>query len=144
MTALQTSLTSTLGCRYPVIQTAMGWVATPQLVAASVEAGAFGFLAAAVMQPAECEAAIKQIKDASAAPFGVNLHSFQAGVEQIVDACIDHGVAAISYGRAPSAKLIEKRLKPHDSSPAPELMSVLSTSSNELCPVTSIDSSTSV
>lgn len=108
MTALQTSLTSTLGCRYPVIQTAMGWVATPQLVAASVEAGAFGFLAAAVMQPAECEAAIKQIKDASAAPFGVNLHSFQAGVEQIVDACIDHGVAAISYGRAPSAKLIEK------------------------------------
>jgi NAD(P)H-dependent flavin oxidoreductase YrpB (nitropropane dioxygenase family) len=31
-----------LGCRLPVIQTAMGWIATPQLVAASSNAGAFG------------------------------------------------------------------------------------------------------
>jgi len=40
---LETSLTKALGCRYPIIQTAMGWVATPELVAASVDSGAFGF-----------------------------------------------------------------------------------------------------
>ena len=105
---LETPLTRTLGCHYPVIQTAMGWVATPQLVSASISAGAFGFLAAAVMQPEECEAALRLIKDTSNNPFGVNLHSFQSGVEQIVDACIDHDVAALSYGRAPSAKIISK------------------------------------
>lgn len=105
---LQTPLTTALGCRYPVIQTAMGWVATSQLVTASTAAGAFGFLAAAVMSPEECEAEIKAIKAAGDAPFGVNIHSFQAGVDRIVDLCLDYGVAAISYGRAPSARIIDK------------------------------------
>ncbi|SVC96673.1 uncharacterized protein METZ01_LOCUS349527, partial [marine metagenome] len=105
---IETRLTEALGCRYPIIQTAMGWVATSELVSASINAGAFGFLAAAVMQPQECEAALKQIKSGSNQPFGVNLHSFQSGVEQIVDACIDYDVAALSYGRAPSAKIIDK------------------------------------
>ncbi len=105
---MKTALTQALGCRYPIIQTAMGWVATPELVKASVGAGAFGFLAAAVMTPEECEAAIVDIKSHTDAPFGVNVHSFQAGIDRIIDACIDHEVAAISYGRAPSAKLIEK------------------------------------
>lgn len=106
--ALSTRLTDTLGCRHPVIQTAMGWVAGPALVQASVAAGAFGFLAAAVMRPDECEAAIRSIKAATDRPFGVNVHSFQPGVDRIVDLCIDHRVAAISYGRAPSPKLIDK------------------------------------
>ena len=105
---LQTSLTEALGCRYPIIQTAMGWVATADLVVASIESGAFGFLAAAVMQPDECERAILDIRSRSDAPFGVNLHSFQPGVNQIVDLCVEHGVAAISYGRAPAAKIIDK------------------------------------
>ena len=59
----------------------------------------------------------------------------------VLSSLVDTGSGSGSGGLV---KLIEKRLKPHDSSPAPELMSVLSTSSNELCPVTSIDSSTSV
>ena len=49
---LHTVLTKRLGCRVPVIQTAMGWIATPPLVVASSNAGAFGFLAGAVMTPA--------------------------------------------------------------------------------------------
>ncbi len=105
---LETSLTRLLGCEVPIVQTAMGWVATAELVTASVNAGAFGFLAAAVMTPGECETAIKQIKANTGGPFGVNLHSFQAGVDRIVDLCIDYEVAAISYGRAPSAKMIDK------------------------------------
>ena len=46
-----------LGSRYPIIQTAMGWVATPQLVAASTSAGCFGFLAKNPKQPALVDAA---------------------------------------------------------------------------------------
>ena len=105
---IPTPLTQMLGCRHPVIQTAMGWVATPELVIASTHAGAFGFLAAAVMQVPECEAAINTIKRAGDPPFGVNLHSFQVGAERIIDLCIDHEVKAISYGRAPSAAIISK------------------------------------
>ncbi|MGB0920424.1 MAG: NAD(P)H-dependent flavin oxidoreductase [Alphaproteobacteria bacterium] len=106
--ALNTRLTEALGCRLPVIQTAMGWVATPDLVVASIEAGAFGFLAAAVMTVQECEQAIDHIQSQSSAPFGVNFHSFQPDADAIVDLVIDRGVKAVSYGRAPSAQMIEK------------------------------------
>lgn len=106
--ALNTSLTQALGCDYPVIQTAMGWVATSQLVTASTKAGAFGFLAAAVMSPEECEAEIKLIKSQTDKPFGVNIHAFQQGVEKIIDMCIDHEVAALSYGRGPSPKIVDQ------------------------------------
>ena len=103
-----TPLTEALGCRLPVIQTAMGWVSTSKLVKASTQAGTFGFLAAAVMSPEECETEIKAIKSAGDVPFGVNLHSFQAGVDRIIDMCIDYEVRAISYGRAPSPQIIDR------------------------------------
>ena len=48
---LHTILCELLGCRYPIIQTAMGWVATPELAAATGNAGGFGFLAAATLSP---------------------------------------------------------------------------------------------
>ena len=37
---LETRLTELLGCKYPIVQTAMGWVADPNLVAGSCNAGA--------------------------------------------------------------------------------------------------------
>ena len=106
--SLSTALTRELGCEAPIIQTAMGWVATSQLVIGSVRGGAFGFLAAAVMSADECEAEIKTIKQATQNPFGVNFHSFQKDADRIIDLCIDYQVAAISYGRAPSSKIIDK------------------------------------
>lgn len=106
--AFKTPLTELLGCEYPVIQTAMGWVATSQLVSASVKAGAFGFLAAAVMTPEEAESEIKIIKSNTGKPFGVNIHAFQPGIDRIIDMCIDYDVAALSYGRGPSPKIVEK------------------------------------
>lgn len=106
--ALNTPLTESLGCDYPVIQTAMGWVSTSQLVTASTKAGAFGFLAAAVMDFEECEREIKTIKAATDRPFGVNIHAFQKDIDRIIDMCIDYEVAALSYGRGPSAKLVDK------------------------------------
>ncbi len=108
MNPLKTPLTELLGCEYPLIQTAMGWVATAQLVSATTQAGAFGFLAAAVMASDECETHIKAIKTKTDRPFGVNIHAFQMDVERIVDMCIDYEIAALSYGRGPSAKIIEK------------------------------------
>ncbi|HMN52875.1 MAG TPA: nitronate monooxygenase [Sphingopyxis sp.] len=106
--ALATILTERLGCRLPVIQTAMGWIATPGLVIASSEAGAFGFLAGAVMQPAELEAAIRAVKAGTKQPFGVNFHMFQPGAAEIVEIILKHRdqIRAVSFGRGPDAKMI--------------------------------------
>ena len=105
---LRTILTERLGCRVPVIQTAMGWIATPQLVIASSNAGAFGFLAGAVMTPAELTAAIAAVRVGTAQPFGVNFHMFQPGAEEIVGIIIANRdrVRAVSFGRGPDAKMI--------------------------------------
>ena len=108
MNALATPAAALLGCRFPIVQTAMGWVSTSALVTASVRAGAFGFLACAVMSPEEAEGEIRKVMDAVDGPFGVNFHGFQPGADRIIDLVIDHRVRAVSYGRAPSPRLIEK------------------------------------
>ncbi len=107
---LATPLTQMLGCRLPVIQTAMGWIATPELVAASSNAGAFGFLAGAVMTPAELASAIVGLKGLTPHNFGVNFHSFQPGAKEIVEIILSHAdrVRAVSFGRGPDAEMIGK------------------------------------
>ena len=72
MSALRTEVCDLLGVRYPIIQTGMGWVATPELVAAVSNAGAIGFLAAATLRPEEVEAEIAKVKALTGQPFGVN------------------------------------------------------------------------
>ena len=107
---LATPLTAMLGCRLPIVQTAMGWIATPQLVAASSDAGAFGFLAGAVMKPAELAEAIATLKTSTPHKFGVNFHSFQPGAKEIVEIILAHAdrVRAVSFGRGPDAEMIGK------------------------------------
>ncbi|WP_233997286.1 NAD(P)H-dependent flavin oxidoreductase [Porphyrobacter sp. HT-58-2] len=107
---LATPLTALLGSRLPVIQTAMGWIATPRLVAASSNAGAFGFLAGAVMQPAELAEAIAETSRHTPHRFGVNFHSFQPGAREIVEIIIANAecVRAVSFGRGPDASMIAR------------------------------------
>ena len=107
---LDTVLTRRLGCRVPLIQTAMGWIATPQLVIASSEAGAFGFLAGAVMTPPELSAAIDEVRAGTSHGFGVNFHMFQPGAAEIVDIILANRdrVRAVSFGRGPDAKMIAR------------------------------------
>lgn len=105
---LQTVLCERLGSRYPIVQTAMGWIATPELVAGSCEAGAFGFLACAVLRPDEVGPAIRRVKALTDRPFGVNFHMFQPGAAEIVDIIIAEKVRAVSFGRGPDAAMIKR------------------------------------
>ena len=105
---LNTRLCQLLDCEYPIIQTAMGWVADPNLVAATCNAGGFGFLAGAVMTPAQVEQGIAAIKEKTTRPFGVNFHMYAPGADQIIDICIQQRVRAVSYSRSPAKSSVEK------------------------------------
>lgn len=109
---LNTRITSLLGCRYPIIQTAMGWVADPYLVAGTCNAGGFGFLAGATITPDQIEADIIKVKSLTKAPFGVNFHMYQPNANDIISLCIKHEVKAVSYSRSPGKEMI-KKLKDH-------------------------------
>lgn len=108
MSRLATKLTEALGCRVPVVQTAMGWVAEPELVAASCNAGAFGFLGAAVMTPAEAAGKIAKVRELTTQAFGVNFHMFQPGAAEIVELILANKaqVRAVSFGRGPDGRMI--------------------------------------
>jgi NAD(P)H-dependent flavin oxidoreductase YrpB (nitropropane dioxygenase family) len=103
---LDTRLTQLLGCRYPIVQTAMGWVADPTLVAGSCNAGGFGFLAGATIPADEIERDIQAVKAKTDQPFGVNFHMYQPNASDIVDLVIKHGVRAVSYSRSPGPEFI--------------------------------------
>ncbi|MCX2977576.1 NAD(P)H-dependent flavin oxidoreductase [Candidatus Marimicrobium litorale] len=105
---LETRLTELLGCRYPIVQTAMGWVADPNLVAGSCNAGGFGFLAGATIPAQEMERDIQRVKELTDQPFGVNFHMYQPNAMAIVDLVIRHGVKAVSYSRSPGPDMIRK------------------------------------
>ena len=105
---LATRLTELLGCQYPIVQTAMGWVADPKLVAGSCNAGAFGFLAGATIPADEMERDILKVKELTDKPFGVNFHMYQPNAADIVDMVVRHGVKAVSYSRSPGPEFIAK------------------------------------
>ena len=106
--ALHTPLCDLLGMRFPIIQTAMGWVATPELVAATCNAGGIGFLACATLRPDEAERAIVRVRELTDRPFGVNFLMEQPGAPEIADAIVRHRVKAASYSRSPSKKYVQR------------------------------------
>lgn len=104
---LRTPLCGLLGCEYPVVQTAMGWVAGSSLVAATTNAGGFGFLAGATIAADRIEAEILRVKALTGdRPFGLNFHMFQPNAQQLLDLAVKHRVRAVSYGRGPDKKTI--------------------------------------
>ena len=67
--ALRTTLCDLVGVRYPIVQTGMGWVAGPRLVAATANAGGLGILASATMTLDELKAAIADVAGRDRASF---------------------------------------------------------------------------
>ena len=106
--ALRTPFCTLVGVDYPIVQTGMGWVAGPRLVAATAEAGALGILASATMTYGQLEAAIGEVRTRTDRPFGVNLRTDVADVDRRVALMIDNGVRVASFAQAPSPALISR------------------------------------
>jgi NAD(P)H-dependent flavin oxidoreductase YrpB (nitropropane dioxygenase family) len=105
---LSTRFTELVGIRYPIVQTGMGWVATPQLAAATSAAGGLGILAAATMTYDELAAAIKAVRERTDAAFGVNVRADQPDVADRVELLIREGVRVASFAMAPKQDLIAR------------------------------------
>ena len=105
--ALRTPLCDLLGCRYPIVQTAMGYVAGADLVIGTTNAGGFGFLAGATIHADKIEAEILRVKrETDDQPFGLNFHMFQPNAQQLLDLAVKYRLRAVSYGRGPDKKVI--------------------------------------
>ncbi len=106
--ALHTELCERVGIRVPLVQTGMGWVAGPRLVAASCEAGALGILASATMTLEELATAIAEVRARTQAPFGVNLRTDAADVTARIELMIETGATVASFAQAPNPALVAR------------------------------------
>jgi nitronate monooxygenase len=70
---LRTPLCDLLHIEYPVLQSGMGQIAGPDLVAEVSRAGGLGILAGLGVPPDELRRRIRQVRDLTDRPFGVNL-----------------------------------------------------------------------
>ncbi len=77
--AIPTRLTAALGVEHPVMLAGMGGVSYHRLTAAVSEAGGFGCLGASVMSNDQMVAEIRQVREATGKPFGVDLLTAMPG-----------------------------------------------------------------
>ena len=103
---LRTRLCELVGVRYPIVQTGMGWVAGPRLVAATANAGALGILASATMTLEEFRAAVGEVKARTDAPFGVNLRSDAPDSPARIALLVEAGVKVASFAQAPRPDMV--------------------------------------
>jgi NAD(P)H-dependent flavin oxidoreductase YrpB (nitropropane dioxygenase family) len=104
--ALHTEICDLFGVRYPIVQTGMGWVSTPELTAATGNAGGLGILASGTLTVAETDAAIARTKELTAAPFGVNIRGDAPDLPRRAKLLVRHGVRVASFGLAPDQRVI--------------------------------------
>jgi NAD(P)H-dependent flavin oxidoreductase YrpB (nitropropane dioxygenase family) len=103
---IRTRLTELLGIACPIVQAAMGYVSGARLAAAASQAGGLGLIASAAMSPAELRSAIKEVKDRTGAPFGVNLRADAPDARERAEMIITAKVPVASFAQAPTPALI--------------------------------------
>ncbi|MBI1735132.1 MAG: nitronate monooxygenase [Candidatus Rokubacteria bacterium] len=69
----RTDLCDLLGIDYPIVQSGMGGVAGPEMVAEVSRAGALGILAGLNVAPEDLRTMIRRVRELTDRPFGVNL-----------------------------------------------------------------------
>ncbi len=73
MPVTTSALCHLLGITHPILQSGMGGVAGPELVAAVSNAGGLGILAALNLKPEAVRAGIRKVRELTDRPFGVNI-----------------------------------------------------------------------
>ena len=106
---MKTRMTELFGIKYPIMLAGMNWLTTPKLVGAVSNAGGLGVLAGQQYTADKLKDAIKQIREITDKPFGINL-TLGVGARERVPVIIEEKVPVLNYalGRPPEiAPLIE-------------------------------------
>ncbi len=95
---LATPLAKRLGISLPIVLPGMTRVSTPSLVAAVSEAGGLGLLATASLGPDDVRRAIRETRERTARPFGVNVPLLVPGARENLEVAVAERVPVVNYG----------------------------------------------
>lgn len=101
---MKTRITQLLGIEYPIIQGGMAWVANAQLAANVSNAGGIGFIGAANAPADWVRDQIREAKEITDKPFGVNVMLLSPHADEVAQAVAEEGVAAVTTGAGNPAK----------------------------------------
>ncbi len=105
---LYTRICKLFGVQYPIVQTGMGFVAVPELTAATSNAGGLGVLTSGTLQFHELADAIAQTKALTDKPFGVNVRGDAPDVIERAELLIKQKIPVASFALAPKRETIDK------------------------------------
>ena len=108
--SFENRVTSLFDIQYPIIQAGMIWASGWKLASAVSNAGGLGLIGAGSMYPEVLEQHIKQCKQATDKPFGVNLPLLYPDIQQHIDHIITLQVPIV-FTSAGNPKTWTKTLK---------------------------------
>lgn len=95
---MQTEITKLLGIEYPIIQGGMAWVAEYRLASAVSEAGGLGLIGAANAPADWVRDQIRNAKQMTAKPFGVNIMLMSPYADEVAQIVAEEGVKVVTTG----------------------------------------------
>lgn len=104
----RTEVTGLLNIDYPIILGGMVWICMHELCAAVSEAGGLGVLAGGSMTTDELKGEIKSVRERTKKPFGVNVPLLRPDAEDLIDAAIEGGAAAVATSAGNPKRFTEK------------------------------------
>ncbi|MBO5319161.1 MAG: enoyl-[Ruminococcus sp.] len=103
---MKTRITELLGCKYPLIQGGMAWVAEHTLAAAVSNAGGIGLIAGGSAPIDYLREQIRLCKEKTDKPFGVNIMLMSPNADDLAQLCIDEKIAVVTTGAGNPGKYI--------------------------------------
>lgn len=103
---MKTRLTELLGIEYPIIQGGMAWVAEYHLAAAVSNAGGIGLIGAASAPPDVVREQIRQCKQLTDKPFGVNVMLLNPNAEEVAKIVVEEGIPVVTTGAGNPGKFM--------------------------------------
>lgn len=103
---MKTKITELLGIEYPIIQGGMAWVADSHLAAAVSAAGGLGILGSATAPADVVRGWIKEIREKTDKPFGVNIMLMSPYADEVAALCAEEHVAAVTTGAGNPTKYV--------------------------------------
>jgi enoyl-[acyl-carrier protein] reductase II len=95
---IRTKMTELFGCKHPIMLAGINWITTPKLVAAVCNAGGLGIFATARCTPEEARKNIREIRELTDRPFGINQVLMYGQVSKdTIQVAIEEMVPVINY-----------------------------------------------
>lgn len=93
----KTRMTELFGIEHPIMLAGMNWITEPKLVSAVCNAGGLGIFATARCTPEETRKNIREIRQLTGKPFGINQILVGPGAKENIEIAIEEKVPIINY-----------------------------------------------